>query len=160
MELLRRGASLWWWCHPMKIYGGGDGRLARNDERGRKPCTKRSPGWSGIEKRRKITKYWSIGLIAVRDGGVGNPPRYAMIAKYLRFLRKSSRYAKPFWAPRRGTRRVWRWNDLILLSYFHEEFHFITLSNFFDLPDEKPSVSTIKTLFEAIRSRGLYQGSS
>ncbi|KAD6118899.1 hypothetical protein E3N88_10170 [Mikania micrantha] len=74
---------------------------ARNEECGRKPCTKRSPGLPEIEKRRKISKYWSIAPIAVRDGGVENPPRYAMLGKYLRFLRKSWRYAKPFWAPRR-----------------------------------------------------------
>ncbi|KAD5802507.1 hypothetical protein E3N88_13867 [Mikania micrantha] len=31
-----------------------------------------------------------------------NPPRYAMHVKYLRFLRISSRYAKPFWASGRA----------------------------------------------------------
>ncbi|KAD5802981.1 hypothetical protein E3N88_14341 [Mikania micrantha] len=56
----------------------------RNDKRGRKPCTKRSPGLPEIEKRRKITKYWSIGSIAVRDGGIQNPPRYAMQERNLR----------------------------------------------------------------------------
>ncbi|KAD3640411.1 hypothetical protein E3N88_29634 [Mikania micrantha] len=56
----------------------------RNDERGRKPCTKRSPGLPEIEKRRKITKCWSIGPIAVRDGGIQNPPRYAMHERNLR----------------------------------------------------------------------------
>ncbi|KAD4584667.1 hypothetical protein E3N88_22268 [Mikania micrantha] len=56
----------------------------RNDEHGRKPCTKRSPGLPEIEKRRKITKYWSIGSIAVRDGGIQNPPRYAMHERNLR----------------------------------------------------------------------------
>ncbi|KAD4586062.1 hypothetical protein E3N88_23663 [Mikania micrantha] len=59
-------------------------KLVRNDERGRKPCTKRSPGLPEIEKRRKITKCWSIGPIAVRDGGIQNPPRYAMHERNLR----------------------------------------------------------------------------
>ncbi|KAD4384946.1 hypothetical protein E3N88_25114 [Mikania micrantha] len=63
---------------------------------------KSNPGLSGIEKRRKITKCWSIGLIAVRGGGLEGSPRYAMLGKYLRFLRISSRYAKPFWASGRG----------------------------------------------------------
>ncbi|KAD7476981.1 hypothetical protein E3N88_00117 [Mikania micrantha] len=74
-----------------------DDLYARNEERGRKPCAKRSPGLPGIEKQRKISKCWTIGLIEVREGGVESPPRYAMHAKYLRFLRISSRYAKPFW---------------------------------------------------------------
>ncbi|KAD4178523.1 hypothetical protein E3N88_27114 [Mikania micrantha] len=61
-----------------------------------------SPGLPGIEKRRKISKYWISGLVAVRGGGLESPPRYAMHAKYLRFLRKSLRYAKPLLASRRG----------------------------------------------------------
>ncbi|KAD5962056.1 hypothetical protein E3N88_13529 [Mikania micrantha] len=75
----------------------------RNDERGRKPCVKRSPGLPEIVKRRKISKYWSTRLVAIRDEGVENPPRYAMLGKYLRFLRKSSRYAKPSLASHRDT---------------------------------------------------------
>ena len=99
----------------------------RNYERGRKPCSKRSPGLSGIEKRRKITKCWSIGLIAVRGGGLEGSPRYAMLGKYLRFLRISSRYAKPFWASGRGTRRMWRWNDLIFFIRLHAEVIFFII---------------------------------
>ncbi|KAD4586128.1 hypothetical protein E3N88_23729 [Mikania micrantha] len=68
----------------------------KNDERGRKPCTKRSPGLPEIEKRRKISKCWTNGLVAVRVGGLKGPPRYAMLGKYLRFLRISSLYVKPF----------------------------------------------------------------
>ncbi|KAD2804909.1 hypothetical protein E3N88_38286 [Mikania micrantha] len=56
---------------------------ARNGERGRKPCAKRSPGLSGNEKRRKISKYGISGLVAVRDGEVEGSRRYAMVEKYL-----------------------------------------------------------------------------
>ncbi|KAD2805247.1 hypothetical protein E3N88_38624 [Mikania micrantha] len=103
----------------------------RNDERGRKPCSKRSPGLREIEKRRKISKYWSNGLVAVRGGGLEGPPRYAMLVKYLRFSRKASRYAKPKLASRRGTRRVRRWRNLILLSDLHAETIIIIFSNSF-----------------------------
>ncbi|KAD4180136.1 hypothetical protein E3N88_28727 [Mikania micrantha] len=51
----------------------------------------------------KITKCWSTGPIAVRDGGIENPPWYAMVSKYLKFPKSfavreaqfgtSSRYA-------------------------------------------------------------------
>ncbi|KAD7116875.1 hypothetical protein E3N88_04143 [Mikania micrantha] len=34
--------------------------------------------------KKKITKCWSTGPIAVRDGGIENPPRYAMNEKDLR----------------------------------------------------------------------------
>ncbi|KAD6795903.1 hypothetical protein E3N88_06799 [Mikania micrantha] len=60
-------------------------KYARNREHRRKRIAKRSYGLSGIEKRRKISKYWSKGLIAVRGGGLESPPRYAMVVKYLRF---------------------------------------------------------------------------
>ncbi|KAD3639997.1 hypothetical protein E3N88_29220 [Mikania micrantha] len=56
----------------------------RNDEHGQKPCSKRSPGFPGIVKRRKISKYWSTGLVAVRGGGLGSSPRYAMHERNLR----------------------------------------------------------------------------
>ncbi|KAD4585881.1 hypothetical protein E3N88_23482 [Mikania micrantha] len=59
----------------------------------------------------------STGLIAVRDGGVENPPRYAMLAKYQRFLRKSSRYAKPFWTSRRELNSIMEVKVLILELY-------------------------------------------
>ncbi|KAD4179773.1 hypothetical protein E3N88_28364 [Mikania micrantha] len=83
--------------HPRKAGKAG----VRNDERGRKPCSKWSPGLPEIEKRRKISKYWSNGLVAVRGGGLEGPPWYAMLGKYLRFSRKASRYAKPKLASRR-----------------------------------------------------------
>ncbi|KAD6794782.1 hypothetical protein E3N88_05678 [Mikania micrantha] len=60
-------------------------KYARNREHRRKRIAKRSYGLSGIEKRKKISKYWSKGLIAVRGGGLESPPRYAMVVKYLRF---------------------------------------------------------------------------
>ncbi|KAD7476911.1 hypothetical protein E3N88_00047 [Mikania micrantha] len=69
-------------------------------------------------KRRKITKCWSTGPIAVRDGEVENPPRYAMHVKYLRFLRISSRYAKPFWAPRRESSLYYQFGDTLLHLYY------------------------------------------
>ncbi|KAD7477722.1 hypothetical protein E3N88_00858 [Mikania micrantha] len=39
---------------------------------------KRSYGLSGIAKRRKISKYGTFGLVAVRDENVEDPSRYAM----------------------------------------------------------------------------------
>ncbi|KAD3336304.1 hypothetical protein E3N88_31823 [Mikania micrantha] len=44
--------------------------------------------------------------------------------KISEILRISSRYAKPFWAPCRGTRRVRRWKKLITSSTFHSEDYF------------------------------------
>ncbi|KAD5960322.1 hypothetical protein E3N88_11794 [Mikania micrantha] len=42
---------------------------------GRKPCAKRSYGLSGIAKRRKISKYETSGLVAVRDGEIEDSSR-------------------------------------------------------------------------------------
>ncbi|KAD5317689.1 hypothetical protein E3N88_17635 [Mikania micrantha] len=86
----------------VKSREGKTSSFTSQDKRSREMWPKRFPGLSGIEKRRKITKCWSIGLIAVRGGGLEGSPRYAMLGKYLRFLRISSRYAKPFWASGRG----------------------------------------------------------
>ncbi|KAD0299845.1 hypothetical protein E3N88_44491 [Mikania micrantha] len=66
-------------------------KYARNREHRRKRIAKRSYGLSGIEKRRKISKYWSKGLIAVRGGGLESPPRYAMIVN-ISDSRKTSRF--------------------------------------------------------------------
>ncbi|KAD5803583.1 hypothetical protein E3N88_14943 [Mikania micrantha] len=39
---------------------------------------------------------WSTGPIAVRDGGIENPPRYAMVAKYLKFPKSFAIREAPF----------------------------------------------------------------
>ncbi|KAD5507786.1 hypothetical protein E3N88_15489 [Mikania micrantha] len=57
------------------------------------------------ESKKKITKCWSTGPIAVRDGGSENPPRYAMNVKYLRFPKNFAvREAQMgFWSRRKHT---------------------------------------------------------
>ncbi|KAD4180546.1 hypothetical protein E3N88_29137 [Mikania micrantha] len=102
----------------------------RNDERGRKPCSKRSPGLPGIEKRRKISKYWNSGLVTVREGWDKDPPRYVMHGKYRRFARKTSRYAKPKWALRRD-----------------------------EASEENSTLSPSHHHFEGLRTQGTHQGS-
>ncbi|KAD6454292.1 hypothetical protein E3N88_08998 [Mikania micrantha] len=121
---------------------------ARNDERGRKPCSKRSPGLPGIEKRRKFSKYWISGLVAVRDGGVELPSRYAMHEKYLN-SRKTSRYAKPKFAPRRGTRRMRRWNELLIFIRLHVEEYISSSLELLRPTDENSGQTTIKSPYSS-----------
>ncbi|KAD6796052.1 hypothetical protein E3N88_06948 [Mikania micrantha] len=63
----------------------------------RKPCVKRSYGLSGIAKRRKISKYGTSGLVAVRDREVEDSSRYAMGGKYLKFSGNLRGTRSPIW---------------------------------------------------------------
>ncbi|KAD0890838.1 hypothetical protein E3N88_43583 [Mikania micrantha] len=76
------------WRVPVGFHYRRIDSMREKEERGRKPCAKRSPGLPEIEKRRKISKCWTTGLIAVRDGGVESSPRLMAFGKRLKLKKQ------------------------------------------------------------------------
>ncbi|KAD3337655.1 hypothetical protein E3N88_33175 [Mikania micrantha] len=94
------------------------------------------------KKNFKVLNFWTCrGTRRIFE----DPSRYAMDQKYLRFLRISSRYAKPCVASCRGTRQVRRLENGIKRSDLHQETYFLSSLR-------RLSHQTRKTHFQSIKT--------